>query len=82
LSDTPVGAPTAARYDTRDEMIERLVRRGDDDGTTGVREPREPRPAPPACGQPRLFSGDWIDRIIGLENVTVELAERLDGAPP
>jgi hypothetical protein len=28
----------------RDEMIERLLRRGDDDGTTGVREPREPGP--------------------------------------
>jgi hypothetical protein len=29
-----------------------------------------------------VLSGDWIDRIIGRENVTVELAERLDGAPP
>jgi hypothetical protein len=28
----------------RDEMVERLRRRGDDDGTTGVREPRKPRP--------------------------------------
>ena len=25
------------------------------------------------CGKPALLSGEWIDRIIGLENVTVEL---------
>jgi catechol 2,3-dioxygenase-like lactoylglutathione lyase family enzyme len=25
------------------------------------------------CGEPGTFSGEWIDRIIGLENVTVEL---------
>jgi catechol 2,3-dioxygenase-like lactoylglutathione lyase family enzyme len=25
------------------------------------------------CGQPAVFSGEWIDRIVGLENVTVEL---------
>src|SRR6059058_3217646 len=25
------------------------------------------------CGEPGVFSGEWIDRIIGLENVTVEL---------
>ncbi len=25
------------------------------------------------CGEPRVFSGEWIDRIIGLDNVTVEL---------
>src|SRR6476661_11054197 len=25
------------------------------------------------CGKPGVFSGAWIDRIIGLENVTVEL---------
>jgi catechol 2,3-dioxygenase-like lactoylglutathione lyase family enzyme len=25
------------------------------------------------CGTPGVFSGEWIDRIIGLENVTVEL---------
>src|SRR3954452_22333751 len=25
------------------------------------------------CGKPGVFSGEWIDRIIGLENVTVEL---------
>jgi catechol 2,3-dioxygenase-like lactoylglutathione lyase family enzyme len=25
------------------------------------------------CGEPGVFSGDWIDRIIGLENVTVEI---------
>jgi catechol 2,3-dioxygenase-like lactoylglutathione lyase family enzyme len=25
------------------------------------------------CGKPGTFSGDWIDRIIGLEDVTVEL---------
>ena len=24
------------------------------------------------CGKPGVFSGEWIDRIIGLENVTVE----------
>jgi hypothetical protein len=24
------------------------------------------------CSRPGVFSGDWIDRIIGLENVTVE----------
>jgi catechol 2,3-dioxygenase-like lactoylglutathione lyase family enzyme len=26
------------------------------------------------CGEPGMFSGEWIDRIIGLENVTVEVA--------
>jgi catechol 2,3-dioxygenase-like lactoylglutathione lyase family enzyme len=26
-----------------------------------------------ACGEPKMFSGEWIDRIIGLENVTVEV---------
>jgi catechol 2,3-dioxygenase-like lactoylglutathione lyase family enzyme len=25
------------------------------------------------CGEPGAFSGEWIDRIIGLEDVTVEL---------
>jgi catechol 2,3-dioxygenase-like lactoylglutathione lyase family enzyme len=25
------------------------------------------------CGEPAVFSGDWIDRIIGLEDVTVEV---------
>ena len=25
------------------------------------------------CGKPGTFSGEWIDRIIGLENVTVEV---------
>jgi catechol 2,3-dioxygenase-like lactoylglutathione lyase family enzyme len=25
------------------------------------------------CGEPGVFSGEWIDRIIGLENVTVEV---------
>src|SRR5436190_16910109 len=25
------------------------------------------------CGEPGVFSGEWIDRIIGLEDVTVEL---------
>src|SRR3954451_21162119 len=25
------------------------------------------------CGKPGVFSGEWIDRIIGLENVKVEL---------
>jgi catechol 2,3-dioxygenase-like lactoylglutathione lyase family enzyme len=25
------------------------------------------------CGKPGVFSGEWIDRIIGLEKVTVEL---------
>jgi catechol 2,3-dioxygenase-like lactoylglutathione lyase family enzyme len=25
------------------------------------------------CGKPGVFSGDWIDRIIGLKNVTVEV---------
>src|SRR5205085_7112469 len=31
------------------------------------------------CGEPGVFSGQWIDRIIGLENVTVELV--MAGAP-
>ena len=25
------------------------------------------------CGEPGVFSGEWINRIIGLENVTVEV---------
>jgi catechol 2,3-dioxygenase-like lactoylglutathione lyase family enzyme len=25
------------------------------------------------CGKPGVFGGEWIDRIIGLENVTVEV---------
>jgi catechol 2,3-dioxygenase-like lactoylglutathione lyase family enzyme len=25
------------------------------------------------CGEPGVFSGEWIDRIIGLEDVTVEI---------
>ena len=25
------------------------------------------------CGEPGVFSGEWIDRIIGLENATVEI---------
>jgi catechol 2,3-dioxygenase-like lactoylglutathione lyase family enzyme len=25
------------------------------------------------CGEPGVFSGEWIDRIIGLQNVTVEV---------
>src|SRR3954470_24407861 len=25
------------------------------------------------CGEPGVFSGEWIDRIIGLEEVTVEV---------
>jgi hypothetical protein len=34
------------------------------------------------CGEPGVFSGEWIDRIIGLENVTVEIvmARAPDGA--
>ena len=34
------------------------------------------------CGEPGVFSGDWIDRIIGLENVTVEvvMARAPDGS--
>jgi catechol 2,3-dioxygenase-like lactoylglutathione lyase family enzyme len=34
------------------------------------------------CGEPGVFSGDWIDRIIGLENVTVEvvMARGRDGS--
>ena len=34
------------------------------------------------CGKPGVFSGEWIDRIIGLENVTVEvvMARARDGA--
>src|SRR3954471_12409552 len=33
------------------------------------------------CGEPGVFSGEWIDRIIGLENVTVEvvMARTRDG---
>jgi catechol 2,3-dioxygenase-like lactoylglutathione lyase family enzyme len=26
------------------------------------------------CGEPGVYSGDWIDRIIGLENTEIELA--------
>ncbi len=26
------------------------------------------------CGKPGVFTGEWIDRIIGFENVTVEVA--------
>jgi catechol 2,3-dioxygenase-like lactoylglutathione lyase family enzyme len=26
------------------------------------------------CGRPSVFSGEWIDRIIGLEDATVEVA--------
>jgi catechol 2,3-dioxygenase-like lactoylglutathione lyase family enzyme len=34
------------------------------------------------CSEPGLFSGEWIDRIIGLENVTVEvvMARAPDGS--
>jgi catechol 2,3-dioxygenase-like lactoylglutathione lyase family enzyme len=34
------------------------------------------------CGEPGLFSGEWIDRIIGLENATVEtvMARAPDGS--
>jgi catechol 2,3-dioxygenase-like lactoylglutathione lyase family enzyme len=34
------------------------------------------------CGEPGMFGGDWIDRIIGLENVTVEvvMARAPDGS--
>ena len=34
------------------------------------------------CGEPGTFSGEWIDRIIGLENVTVEtvMARAPDGS--
>ena len=34
------------------------------------------------CGQPGMFSGEWIDRIIGLEDVTVEvvMARAPDGS--
>jgi catechol 2,3-dioxygenase-like lactoylglutathione lyase family enzyme len=34
------------------------------------------------CGAPSLFSGEWIGRIIGLENVTVEvvMARAPDGS--
>ena len=34
------------------------------------------------CGEPCVFSGEWIDRIIGLENVTVEvvMARTPDGS--
>jgi len=34
------------------------------------------------CGEPGVFSGEWIDRIIGLENVTVEtvMARGPDGS--
>ena len=34
------------------------------------------------CGEPAVFSGEWIDRIIGLENVTVEvvMARAPDGS--
>ena len=33
------------------------------------------------CGKPGMLSGEWIDRIIGLENVTVEvvMARAKDG---
>ena len=34
------------------------------------------------CGEPGMFSGEWIDRIIGLDNVTVEvvMARAADGS--
>jgi catechol 2,3-dioxygenase-like lactoylglutathione lyase family enzyme len=34
------------------------------------------------CGEPGVLSGEWIDRIIGLENVTVEvvMARAPDGS--
>jgi len=34
------------------------------------------------CGEPAVFSGEWIDRIIGLESVTVEvvMARASDGS--
>ena len=34
------------------------------------------------CGEPAVFSGEWIDRIVGLENVTVEvvMARAPDGS--
>ena len=34
------------------------------------------------CGEPGVFSGEWIDRIIGLEKVTVEtvMARAPDGS--
>src|SRR5437868_1749126 len=34
------------------------------------------------CGKSAVFSGEWIDRIIGLENVTVEvvMARAPDGS--
>ena len=34
------------------------------------------------CGEPGVFSGEWINRIIGLENVTVEvvMARAPDGS--
>jgi catechol 2,3-dioxygenase-like lactoylglutathione lyase family enzyme len=34
------------------------------------------------CGEPGVFGGEWIDRIIGLENVTVEtvMARAPDGS--
>jgi catechol 2,3-dioxygenase-like lactoylglutathione lyase family enzyme len=34
------------------------------------------------CGEPGTFSGEWIDRIVGLENVTVEvvMARAPDGS--
>jgi catechol 2,3-dioxygenase-like lactoylglutathione lyase family enzyme len=34
------------------------------------------------CGKPGVFSGEWIGRIIGLENVTVEvvMARAADGS--
>jgi catechol 2,3-dioxygenase-like lactoylglutathione lyase family enzyme len=34
------------------------------------------------CAEPGVFSGEWIDRIIGLENVTVEvvMARAPDGS--
>ena len=32
------------------------------------------------CGEPGVFGGEWIDRIIGLENVTVEVVvDRIAG---
>src|SRR4051812_39881353 len=34
------------------------------------------------CGEPGVFSGEWIDRVIGLENATVEtvMARAPDGS--
>ena len=72
------------------ELVDELLGRGrsfDGHGRAGTQHPRRERPPRGAllgfdCGEPGVFSREWIDRIIGLENVTVEvvMARAPDGS--